>query len=104
MVPILNYSRSWSNSLICDFQILSLASARTLTSHSKSQIGIFQRSLPVLEESVNNLPNEPVRIYQASVFANVPGPDLVANTSGAIKAGILAIVLISNKTNLIIMK
>ena len=59
---------------------------------------MFQRSLPVLEESVNTLQTEPVRIYQASVFSNVPAqpvivdsnnlePDVVANTSGAIQSG-----------------
>ena len=59
---------------------------------------MFQRSLPVLEESVNTLQTEPVRMYQASVFSNIPAqpvivdnnnlePDVVANTSGASKSG-----------------
>ena len=72
---------------------------RNLLNPTKSQSGIFQRSLPVLEESVNTLPSEPVRIYQASVFSNSAvqqisaeghnlKPDLVANTSGAIQYGI----------------
>ena len=72
---------------------------RNILNLTKSQSGIFQRSLPVLEETVNTLPSEPVRIYQASVFSNAPvqqisaedhnlKPDLVANPSGAIQSGI----------------
>ena len=70
------------------------------SSLTKTQSGVFQRSLPVLEESVNAAPFETVRMYQASVFSNEPGkpyleeshmlkPDLVANTSGAITDGII---------------
>ena len=72
---------------------------RNLLNPTKSQSGIFQRSLPVLEETVNILPPEPVRIYQASVFSNPSvqqisaeghnlKPDVVANTSRAIQSGI----------------
>ena len=79
--------------------VCSEAMGRNTLNRTKSQSGIFQRSLPVLEESVNTLPSEPVRIYQASVFSNNSvqeinaeihnlKPDLVANTSGAIQSGI----------------